>query len=131
MQNDICRNSSKAGKITLDVGGRIINAPAEVATVFNEHFVSVANLIGINDPLPEELHGGTSLDAAISKHDIHESINLITRNVTLTEQFRFKRVTHKEVLTRLTKINVKKAVGPDGIPPKISEHPLLLPFSRI
>ena len=78
-----------------------------------------ANHIVINDPLPEELHGGTSLDAAISKHDSHESINLITRNVTLTEQFRFKRVTHNEVLTRLTKINVKKAVGPDGIPPKL------------
>ena len=56
----------------------------------------------------ELIHGDTSLDAAISKHDSHESINLITRNVTLTEQFRFKRVTHKEVLTRLTKINVKK-----------------------
>ena len=103
------RNSSKAGKITLKEGGRIINTPQKLLLFFNWHFGSVANHIGINDPLPEELHEGTSLDATISKHDSHESINLITRNITLTEQFRFKRVTHNEVLTRLTTINVNKA----------------------
>ena len=41
-----------------------------------------------------------------------------TRKVTLTEQFRFKRLTHNEVLTRLAKINVKISIGADGIPPK-------------
>jgi hypothetical protein len=92
-------------KIVLFENEKIVNNPNEVSNHFNIFFSTVADKIGID---------------AVYDSSNHPSIKEILNN------FEFNKVTIENVDKILNKINIKKAIGADGIPAKIVNHVLHL-----
>jgi hypothetical protein len=92
-------------KIVLFENDKIVNNPNEVSNHFNIFFSTVADKIGID---------------AVYDSSNHPSIKEILNN------FEFNKVTIENVDKILNKINIKKAIGADGIPAKIVNHVLHL-----
>ena len=84
-------------------------------------FSTVADHIGTAKALVEN----ESIDDIIKAYDSHESIVKIRSHINCDNLFSFKETNDHEVYTLLHDIDVKKATGYDGIPPKmlkISAH---------
>ena len=86
---------------------KIVNNPNEVSNHFNIFFSTVANKIGID---------------AVYDSSNHQSIKEILNNREQVSDFEFNKVTIENVDNILNKINIKKAIGGDGILAKIVKN---------
>jgi len=79
----------------------------EVCTVFNNHFINVANDIG------------TDLDGGVSDHSSVNAIKIHNRN---SNSFNFTHVSSSAVTKILSNLDCKKSVGADGTSAKLLKH---------
>ena len=102
--------SRQANDIILKEEDRIITDKKEIAELFNEHFVHIAD----NVPLREEEDYGEDFAN-------HPSIKAIFENRGTDELacFSFHRTSKLQVETLLKEINVRKSPGHDMIPPRL------------
>ena len=109
------KDNVKTGNITLREQDVIISEPQQICNIFNEYFCNVAKDIGPEDVLTQDI----TISNIMSKFQDHMSIQLIKEHSPSTQDFIFNKVEENDVKNLLYKTNPKKAVGFDGIPPKI------------
>ena len=100
----------------------LVTDDREVANIFNEYFISITEVLGIQEPkdilMPiEGLHD--PIEVAIKKFSSHPSIELIYKNKKSLNEFRFTMVVRERVATEIQKLKLNKATPVDSIPGKI------------
>jgi len=106
-------------EIVLEENDKIINNQSEVATSFNDFFLNVAKDIGSNDTGDLEKH---------------PSIIKIKENKPEAGELQFKNIDENYVSKLISKVNIKKATGRDGISPKllkIAKPAIVRPISNL
>ena len=109
--------------IILQEDQHIITDHGEVCEILNKFFTSVASDIGGDDGV--DLTSEDWWETIQSRHQHHPSVTKIADTHPAATTFKFRHVTHDEVLRYLQRINPKKATGHDGIPPgmvKSTQH---------
>ena len=96
---------SKQKSVTLVEDGKVLTEPSEVVEVFNSYFASVA--------LPE-IHRGS-----VEDFSGHPSVLGIASRQVLEHPFTFEPVSSSYVKEILDDLNPRKAVGADGISPRL------------
>ena len=81
-----------------------------MAEVFNTYSYSVVEY----ESTPDRLVNLT-FDSAVNEHRNHGSVFLICDQVSVTNEFFFKVITHVALSRYLNKLQNSKAVGQDGI----------------
>ena len=89
----------------------LVTDDREVANIFNEYFISITEVLGIQEPkdilMPiEGLHD--PIEVAIKKFSSHPSIELIYKNKKSSNEFRFKMVVRERVATEIQKLKLNK-----------------------
>ena len=108
------KSVSASNNIILTDKENVITDPRHVAALFNTYYASIAEYPGISDGLDS-----MSLSDAIDKHAFHRSITNITGHIAVGEVFNFKFVSPECILFYISKLNVKKATGHDGLSPSL------------
>ena len=100
-------NSSlpKQNSVTLVEDGKVLTEPSEVVEVLNNYFASAA--------LPEAHRG------SVESFNDHPSVLEITSRQVLEHPFTFETVSSSYVKEILDNLNPRKAVGADGISPRL------------
>ncbi len=103
----LSNKATSHSSVQLLEGDKFINDPQEVAEVFNQNFVSVANNIGQNSKYSTDIAN-------------HPSFDLIKEHMLSVDSpvFDFKPTSVSEVSKILKGLDPNKATGYDGIPPK-------------
>ena len=109
-------------KINLLENEVLVTDDREVANIFNEYFISITEVLGIQEPKDilkpiEGLHD--PIEVAIKKFSSHPSIELIYKNKKSSNEFRFTMVVRERVATEIQKLKLNKASPVDSIPGKI------------
>ena len=98
----------------------MINKDSEIAEIFNHHFKTMTDSLGIsiNDSvmLPTD---GNSVDKAVRKYDAYPSICKIRENVKITNKFKFSEVSTSDIAVQIKQVNSRKASPVDSIPARI------------
>jgi hypothetical protein len=105
--------------IILREGDNILTDSQEICNVFNEFYTSAADSIGFSDEIPHFLDSYDMMAHIIRKYSEHSSIIEIKTHRNYDESFTFVPTNEKEVSKLLSGLNIKKAIGYDGIPAKI------------
>ena len=108
--------------LTLTENGKMINKDSEIAEIFNHHFETITDSLGIsiNDSvlLPTDSILD-SVDKAVRKYDAHPSICKIRENVKIANKFEFSEVSICDIAIQIKQLNSKKASPVDSIPARI------------
>ena len=96
---------SKQNSVTLGEDGKVLTEPSEVVEVFNNYFASVA--------VPETHRG------SVENFSDHPSVLEIASRQVLEHPFTFEPVSSSYVKEILDNLNPRKAVGADGISPRL------------
>ena len=108
--------------LTLIENGRMISNDSEIAEIFNHHFATITDSLGISInesvllPTDDILD---SVDKAVRKYDAHPSICKIRENVKIANKFEFSEVSTSDIATQIKQLNSKKASPVDSIPARI------------
>ena len=104
-------------KIILKEGDEVIVNTKDVCNVFNECFVNTAK--DMSEPDHIDING--PLDDIFSEYENHPSIIEINRRHTCNDEnrFEFHDVTEADIFKKLSNLNVRKACGYDGQPPRL------------
>ena len=108
--------------IILQNGNEIVTNPQEVATIFNDHFISKTDQVGRPDEIMFDFANDTHIpqvDRCYEFYQHHSSITEIKKRFTSTTHFQFVHVTVKEVEKHMQNLNIAKATGPDDIPARV------------
>lgn len=117
------RKSNQANDIILKENENIITDKKQVAEIFNEFFVNIANQAG---EVTETTYGKDFSE--------HPSIKAILTNRVTKNTFTFTLTNGTEVGQALSNINVRKSCGYDSLPPKLikaSASAIAVPLSDI
>ena len=109
------RGCNHSDTITLKEQDNVISGPKQICEVFNKYFCNVAKDIGTEDLLTEN----DTISSILSHYPNHMSLELIEENNTRATEFNFSDVNEVDVKRLLDKMNPKKAVGFDRLPPKL------------
>ena len=101
--------------IVLRENDELITKPDLISEIFNEYFCNVAMDIGSQDFLTQDDNISSICDSYMN----HLSVKLINDNVQIINEFTFTQLSQEDILTLLSKIDPKKAIGFDGIPTKL------------
>ena len=110
-------------RITLIDHDKIISEDKEVAEALNSFFENAVK--GLNIPIPHEhisqcdVNTTDPIDIAIQKYSKHPSILKIKEIVPIGEKFLFERTNPDKISQFLKKLNPKKAVPFNDIPPSV------------
>ena len=96
---------SKQNSVTVVEDGKVLMEPSEVVEVFNNYFESVA--------VPET-HSGS-----VENFSDHPSVLGIASRDVLEHPFTFEPVSSRYVKEILDNLNPRKALGADGISPRL------------
>ena len=105
--------SSSNGKIILCDNGNIISDPSHVANIFNMYYSAIAAYSGIPDGLD-----CLTLEDAVLKHALHESITLIKQHTDPCQNFQFRTVSYDTFQTYVDQLKSDKTAGFDGLQAK-------------
>ena len=100
----------------------MINKDSEIAEIFNHHFKTIADSLGIsiNDSVLLPTDGMLdSVDKAVRKYDAHLSICKIRENVKITNKFEFSEVSTSDAAVQIKQLSSRKASPVDSIPARI------------
>ena len=109
--------ASQNGCLTLYENDRIVNDDEDVCDIFNNHFATCANSIGVSEPL---IDSDNILDI-VESFKGHVSIQAIKNNpnVDSTKIFEFKPIDSAYIEKQLAGVCAKKSTGVDTIPPRL------------
>ena len=105
--------SSSNGKIILCDNGNIISDPSHVANIFSMYYSGIAAYSGIPDGLD-----CLTLEDAVLKHALHESITLSKQHTDPYQNFQFRTVSYDTFKTYVDQLKSDKATGFDGLQAK-------------
>ena len=106
--------SSQNVCISLHENDTIVHDNLEVCNIFNNHFLSSANLIGSKDPIKDS-EWVDDITAGLEKHTSVACIN----DQNLSKSFQFRATSCEYVLKLLSRINIKKSTGADSQSPRL------------
>ena len=104
---------------TLIENDKMIDKQSEIAEIFNQHFATITDSLGIsiNDSVLLPTNGMLdSVNKTVRKYDAHPSICKIRENVKITNKFEFSEVSTSDIAVQIKPINSKKASPVDSIP---------------
>lgn len=101
--------NNKNGTINLFEGGKICTETQDICNIFNDYFINVVNNITTNTSITSDFHCLKN----------HISVLKISESFPSPNKFYFTPVTEKAILSKLKKLNPKKAAGCDSIPSKL------------
>ena len=112
---------SKQGNenIILRESNALITDPSDVCNTFNTFYTTAAENIGFPDSIPSNLKPDDLLINIINKYSKHPSIMRIKSHISNENSFSFDYTCEDEVAKVISKLDIKKAIGYDGIPVKI------------
>ena len=93
---------------TLIENGKMINKDSEIAEIFNHHFATITDRLGIStyDSVLLPTDGILdSVDKAIRKYDAHSSICKVRENVKITNNIEFSEVSTSDIAVQLKQLN--------------------------
>ncbi len=102
------RKSNGTESIQLDTGNRIVSDPQEVAEIFNDYYLNIAETIGCNSRFSDNVENHPSFDV-ISSHVVNNEI----------PRFDFKCVNQKQVADIIDRLPTGKSPGYDNISGKV------------
>ena len=100
----------------------MINQDSGIAEIFNHHFATITDSLGIsiNDSVLLPTDGMlNSVDKAVRKYDTHPSICKIRENFKITNKYEFSEVSTSDIAIHVKQLNSKKASPFDSIPARI------------
>ena len=106
-------------EIILRERDELLTDQVDVCNTFNEYYTTVVSNIGFDDVIPKSLTSHNLISHILGKYSNHPSIMKIKSNHDQTKKFFFKHASEREVSIIISKLNIKKAIGHDGIPAKI------------
>ena len=110
--------------ITIEDKDRFIDDEKELVELFNNHYI---NIVEKTSGKPPEYSFGNYennsdiVNAIIKKYENHPSILKINENFTPINTFQLPKAEVSDINKLLKGINIKKATGPDTIPPKLGK----------
>lgn len=108
------KDSTKGEEIPLNVNGSVIKDQKQVPEVLVQYFATIADGIGgdaARCKVMEDFKDHPSVQQVHQETDIH--------NGKQTIKVKVNPVTQEQVLAVLESLNIRKATGSDGIPPKV------------
>jgi hypothetical protein len=105
--------------IILRDGNNLITNPLDVCNTFNNFYATAAENIGFPDSIPSIQNPDDLLISIINKYSTHPSIVRIKSHMCDENTFSFNYTCEDEVSKIISKLDIKKAIGYDGIPVKI------------
>ena len=111
----LSNKTNNNSQIILKDGGRIINSPAEVCSIFSNYYKNITDEIGEQDNFEEISE--EKVKNAIDKYKNHKSIIDIKKHTYGVETFNFKPVSNDDVLRYMKKMNTNKSPGYDNVAP--------------
>ena len=97
----------------------IISDAEEVAKVFNEYFVGIADGIGVSDPIPDDYIDDEVFSCYMSRYSNRPNVVAIISIKSVHGTFSFSSVTSNEICKLLMNMNTRKSTGFDNIPAKL------------
>ena len=116
-------------RIILREDDNIVSDPVRVADIFNKYYLSLADYDCDYDGLDT-----ASITDIICKHSSHSSVNVIKKTISSNKKFNFSIVSEETFLKYMNKLDVKKAIGHDGLATKflkICGAGVAKPFSEL
>ena len=104
--------------------GKYVSSDNDIAEIFNNYYTNIVKeTLGrppanIADTLGFTTDQDKKMDTIVNSYTNHPSIKKINQIHTKNNHFSFRPVTEREVKIILKKLDIKKAVGYDQIPPK-------------
>ena len=104
----------------IETNDEVITEPKHVADVMNNFYVNIAAHIGADVTVPT-LDSDISdyISRSILQFSNHPCIVTINESFSKSNDFCFKPITFSEMSNALSKLDASKAIGYDGIPPKV------------
>ncbi len=102
--------------IVLTENGVIVYKPDVVCNIFQKHFVSVTDGIGLADHFDDDFSIECVQQAITSYHN-HPSITPIRNKCPNPRNFSFKELQVENVIKNMKNVNTKKSTGYDNISP--------------
>ena len=90
--------------LTLIENGKMMSKDSEIAEIFNHHFATITDSLGIsiNESVLLPTDGILdSVDKAVRKYDAHPSICKIRENVKIANKFEFSEVSTSDIATQI------------------------------
>jgi hypothetical protein len=105
--------------IILREGEKLLTDQVDVCNTFNEFYTTIVSSIGFDDVIPKSLSSHSLISYILGKYSNHPSIRNIKSNHDRNMVFSFQHTSENEVYRIISKLNIKKAIGHDGIPAKV------------
>jgi len=105
---------SQRPSIMLKEGGNVITDCQDLASVFNQYFLDIAQQSGNGDDL-----GSLTLNDICERYENHVSVEAIRNQYRSDNSFEFSHVTVEDVTKLLSQLNAKKSTGYDQLPAKL------------
>ena len=107
--------------ITIKDGNKFVSDEKQLVEMFNNHFI---NIVEETSGVPpensfENFDDAEAVNRIIKKFNNHPSIIQIKNKLNLSEKFEIPKAEVSDINSLLKRINIKKATGPDTIPPKL------------
>ena len=124
--------ASQNGCFTLYDNDKIVNDDKEICDIFNDHFATCANSIGISQPLADS----DTLATVSESFKHHPSILAIKNNANSdhSKVFKFEKVSCDYIEKEIASVCAKKSTGADTLPPrlvKISATSICRPLTKL
>ena len=122
--------NSEQSCITLLDDGKIVNDQVQVCNILNDYYVNIPKDIG----QPDKIYSDSNLEDIITAHSDNESVTRIKNTTGQDKHFAFELVSVNEIYNRLLKLNCKKSVGYDSVPPRLLKAgamQLSVPFTKL
>lgn len=109
--------------ISIKKGENFVDDEKELVEMFNTHYINIVEKTsGIP---PENFFLDTAdkteiIEGIVKKYENHPSILEIKKNFDSSKKFEFPKAKVEDINTLLKQTNIKKATGPDTIPPKLT-----------
>ena len=106
-----------------DENGNFIDDERELVEMFNNHYINIVEKTSGKPPDDSFKNYTNNRDIVlevIKKYEHHPSIKTIKNNNNSSDKFKLPKAQVSDINSLLKGINIKKATGPDTIPPNIS-----------
>ena len=116
------KSSLSSDSITIRDKDKFIDDEKEFVKIFNNYYINVVEKTSgkpVENSFENCNDNFNAVFKIIKRYKKHQSILEIRKNLKLTEAFKIPQAKVFDINKLLTNINIKKATGPDGIPPKL------------